>query len=736
MTIEELYNVENLSARAYNVCNYNDLKKLSDVLSHYYLYKTFDNLRNCGKKSNEELKTLCLKYLDYENEKLNKSLKTENKNLPTIANFTRTQREIVNSFIEINVNYLSNRSKNAITSILNGNLKIQNFRDKILTNENFNFQSIANVGAKTVEELNILIESIIELIEKVAKINNEHELIALKNKIFIEKTFPIAPLPAETHVLLSIFSLVQFLITNRVIFEKNENIIFLRAFKIYKNQPNSSLDKIAAEAGVSRERIRQIRKSIIENIFLRFQFVRDIHDDLYQKYNIDFNQQFIYVSDDLNNLINQVNETNFTSEFNTVIVHAFLSNRYDIVGRIDDVLLPKSFNSKDRHNWNNFYLIAKSLNNKFDFNKFAADIKRRMNDRIDETYNFQFTSYLTEFALIKDTLFISSIFPVAEKIINHEFELTIDLNDNIVFKRNTIKPIFEYVIETLEKLGAPSKIDEIFNLISQDYPEITKSADTLRASLTRTSEIIYFGRSSTYGLKKWETEKVGIKGGTIRSIALDFLANLSDPQHISTISDYILKFRPDSNLKSIYYNLKIDESNTFLFFINSYVGLTFKNYDKSHIQVSHENASEGTTWEERYAILNKFLNQNLRFPYSSGCPESEIKIYRWYKIQLAKYMRGELDEAKSTLFNKIMNQHKHNRTRKRRTNLTNKYNELISFVINQNRLPLANNTEENDLYHFFFKQNKLFELGILTQTEENKFIEIAQIIQNQNHENK
>lgn len=116
MTIEEIYYSEGISIRSFNVCNDNDIKDLTAILKHYRKHRTFGNLRNCGRKSNEELIALCLKYIDKDCSHFDEPVKAEKQVITTINNFTRTQREIVYSFIEINTINLSIRSKNAITS--------------------------------------------------------------------------------------------------------------------------------------------------------------------------------------------------------------------------------------------------------------------------------------------------------------------------------------------------------------------------------------------------------------------------------------------------------------------------------------------------------------------------------------------------------------------------------------------------------------------------------------------
>lgn len=581
MTIEEIYYSEDISVRSFNVCNYNELADLSAILKHYREHKTFNNIRNCGRKSNEELTALCLKYINYDRNHFAEPINPEKKLPTTIANFTRIQREIVNSFIEINSNNLSNRSKNAITSFLNGNLKIRNISERILANDRFNFQDIINVGTKTVTELKSFFDSIIEFIEKVAEVANENDLIALRNRFFIEKTFSISSIPNKILESQSIFSLVDFLISKNAIFEKNDNIIFQKALKIYENQPELTLDEIAEEMNISRERVRQIRKVILVNLFNKLQFVKNIEDDLNQKYCIDQNQNLIYIDNDLNKRINEVNNTNFSIEFNTFLIHAYISDKFNLVGEIEDVLQPKYLNSRDRHNWDNFYLVKIQLTTEFDFNNFADDIDKRINARNEITYSFHFKSYLNNFIKNEDNSLISIVFPVAESIINQEFDFIIDLNDNIVFKRNTVKQVPEYAIEALEKLGAPSKIEEIYKLIEVDDPEITKSQEALRGSLQRTPEIIYFGRSSTYGLKRWELEKEGIKGGTIKDIIFEYLQDKTDPIHILEILNEVHKYREKTNARNIITNLKLDPQKQFIIFNQSFIGLSCKSYNSN-----------------------------------------------------------------------------------------------------------------------------------------------------------
>lgn len=579
MTVEEIFNSKEISVRSYNVCINSNLKKISNIIAHYEKYGTFENVRKCGRKSNEELIAIYLKYSDYDFSNIENIVKPKEQLISTIANFTRIKREIVNGFIETNSYYLSNRAKNTITTYLDGDFKIKNISEKIFSNHNFDFQNIRNVGSKTVIELNAFIQSLIDFLYKVAEVVNDNDLISLKNRYFIEKTFSITSIPETILDSQSIFSLVDFLLNREAIFKKSDNYIFQNTFKVYNDRQLFPLEIIAEKLNMSKERVRQVRKIIVENLVTTLGFVKNIHDDLHQKYNIDPNQDFFNIDEGLNYLINQTNNTNFSIEFNSIIIYSYLTDKIDLIGNIEDVLLPRYFNSKNHHNWENFYFVRNNLGSQFDFYGFVNDIEFRLNDRIEESYVFHFKSYLIQFLKTNDHSLIDFISPIAESVINQEFDLIIDIDDNIEFKRNTHKTVNEYVIEILLKLGRPTKIDELYKLLELDQPNLTKSQDSLRGSMQRSKEIIFFGRSSTYGLKRWEFEKEGIKGGTIRTIVIDYLQDKMEPVHILELLEEVHRYRKKTSAKNIITNLKFDTQSQFIVYNQNFIGLSNKKYN-------------------------------------------------------------------------------------------------------------------------------------------------------------
>lgn len=577
MTIDEIYKNETLSVRSYHVCRYNGLETLKEIIEFYRENRSFNKLRNCGKKSDEELTELCNKYknIDFIFQEIF-PVKFENKFKIIISELSRNQREVINSFIQVNTNSLSVRSQNGIKALLENNLKIKNFADKILFEDGFDIKKIKNIGAGSVSELEIYIDIVEGFIIEVSKNENDKYLISLKNKFLIQNTFSLSNIPYEILESESIFQLTNFLINQNAFYDINQTKILTKSFKIYLNSPELTLDEIAGELDLSRERVRQIRKIIFEELFPKLLFNQNFDDNLFEKYNIDNTQYYIEINSNQQEVINKHNKTNFTKEFITYIIYSYWSCEFELVGNKKDVLLPRSFNARNRHNWNNFYLVKKELAQEFDFMSFANDISERLNERLEETYSFSFKSYLSNF-LINDNLeILSTIMEIAEKIVNQEFEIYVDLEDNLIFERNSVKTLPQYICDALEEIGKPSTVEEIYNFIENKNPGTSKSSEALRGSCQRAESLIFFGRSSTYGLKKWEIEMENIKGGTIKNIIAELL-NISDtPIHINEILNEVHKYREFTNERNIITNLKLDPSKDFIIYNQKFVGLKAK----------------------------------------------------------------------------------------------------------------------------------------------------------------
>ena len=794
MTLDNIYRKEEISVRSYNICKDNNLNSIKDLKEYFYKRKSFYSLRNCGRKSNEELIEICKKYRDESFANRQLEFKKEKPLTNIISNLTRIQREVINSFILVNTNSLSVRSKNAISLHLKSNFGIKNFAEKILF-DSAGIKHWKNVGAKSIQEIKIYVSIIRDFVKEVSESNEERKLISLKNNFLIQRTFSISKIPNKILESESIFLLTDFLLNQNALFDETQTVIVKKAFKIYQNQKELTLDDIAEKVNLSRERVRQIRKVCIDDLFNKLLFIQNFSDDLFQKYNIDINSNQIEINQELVDNINVTNFTYLSREFVSYILYVYLWDKFSLIGEIEDVLQPRYFNARNRHNWKSFYLIEKEIVKEIDFNALANDIDNRISDRIVESYSFNFKSYLSKFLTNNNIEFLDTAFPIGEKIINNEFELFLDLDENLIFKRNTKKQAHEYAYEALEHLGKPSKVKEIFEKVLELYPNYDTDEPKVRVSMKRKNGFVPIGRKSVFGLKKWEKERENFKGGTIKEIVVQFLEKNKTPIHISSILKEVNKYRT-TNERNIITNLKLDPNNSFIIFNQKFIGLTNKKghydiekYKKLPVQLGkyligkyksgysindiklHCNEVWGLTIQESELII-----QNLK--YFKQTKTNNVSSYNTNKLPIIEYSFNKGTRSKYSLKNlfkfisenqrmpdsrdhneKNLYQFYYRNKRELENNVSlnpeqlelkklieqygrssrgSKYNlkDLINFISENQRMPDSRDPNEKNLYQFYYRKRKLYSQYKLEPEEVTEFIQIARLLKNFKYENK
>lgn len=599
ISLEELTEVEGLSARAKNLCEDNYLIDINTILDFYYWNHGFSKLRNCGFKSNEELINICLKYekkvIKTEPREENEKVKYEEIYTTTksdkIGFLTSKQKQTLNNLIDSQVNELSARSLNALTSYLGDDISLKSIKP-ILTFQDKEIKRIHNIGEKTVEEIKDLINYVNEQIEFILSTENENKLSINLFNTFLTRKFYLKPSIIEEITVghdfsngLLIFRTLKFLIDNEILFDRKEKEIFISGFNYFNNSTVKILNEQGAKLNVTRERARQIRLKIFQNLSNKFSFLKRFELDAFNLYGLDYTNEIIDIDEDFVEEINNFEGTNCNSIFITKILSVLLSDKYLLIGNEECLVFNKTI--RTAHNWKSTYLVLKEYANNFDFDKFVEDISFNLSQIIDEDYCLHFKAYLLKFQKNSCSRIFEDINKIAEYILFKEFELTINSEDNIVFSRNTKKQVIDYVHKVLEEENKPLTVFELFDIIEHRHPGIVKNIQALRASCLRASSIIPFGRSSTYGLKVWENN-FNIKGGTIRNITEEYLQKQKEPKHINEITEYVNQFRRTTT-KNIYTNLKIDVSNTFLFLRGSYIGLSYKDYSANNIIETERN---------------------------------------------------------------------------------------------------------------------------------------------------
>ena len=352
-----------------------------------------------------------------------------------------------------------------------------------------------------------------------------------------------------------------------------------KTIDFFNNKDILTTDEISEKLGITRERVRQIREKISNELINDFSFIKAISKNVDFFYRIDIEANVVNLNDNIISNINSDNNTNFSKTFITLLVYINFQENFKAYGVIADSLYNRGFNPRNRHSWSCFYLIKSSIYLCFKFDDFFYDINFRINKKIKETYSKNIKSYISNFIFVNDYKLIPEIYKVVEIILTNEFSLIIDLYDNVIFEKNTQKLKGDYILEALEILGQPSRINEIYNLIEKKHPNVFTNIDAIRGQIPKNGDIIFFGNKSTYGLKKWQSNKNKILSGTIKDIVLKYLSTKEDPIHICEILDQLTYYRFDTNAKNVISNLKLDPYKQFVFFTQSFIGLKTKKYN-------------------------------------------------------------------------------------------------------------------------------------------------------------
>lgn len=731
----QLIDYEGLSVRSQNVCSDNGFTDIRSIVRYYWANGSFINLRKCGRKSNIELIDLSTKYeIHFLDEKPKIEILSEkplNPLINKIADLSVKQKSLLLNILKYRFSKLSVRSSNALKSFMDSDINMQGVKF-ILSNTETELRNIRNVGVNSISEINDFVDSLKELIETVSSYSDEHDIIVeLFNSFLIQKFSLDQKVFAEISENydfsngLPVFKTIHTLIENEIIFSKKKKQIFKFGFNYYLGSDVLTLDQIATKLELTKERIRQLRLKLLNGLSDSFSFLSEIEISSMNLYGIDFDCDYIVIKEDLINEINRVENTDFNAQFVLKILSVIVPDLFVLIGDEKSVLF--NVNVRESYNWQNTYLISKKYSDIFDFEKFIDDVCFRLSERKEEDYYLTFQTYLLDFQKENCQNLMESISQIAEYMLFNEFELCIDTNDNIVFKRNTIKQVYEYSYHALEVLGKPSKVSAICRKVNELYPDYETDENSIRASMKKDNGFVPIGRTSIYGLKKWEKEIDDFKGGTIRDIAEEFLQSKAQPKHIDEITAFVNNYR-NTTSKSIYANLNMDESKRFVFFKGLLVGLSAKKYFLEKSVKTINTNIERKTWDERFVALQKFAEKNNRLPCSNGVSPEDI-LYRFMNIQLRKASRGQIDDQKNSKINELVSKYEYKKgTRQRSEKWNNRYSALREFVLANNRLPKIGFEDEKLLYYFLSNQRRLYSEDSLPIVFKEKLLEIANLL--------
>src|SRR5690606_32928405 len=112
--------------RAFNICKYNNLNNLFQILDYYNSHGHFHDIRNCGLQTSNELVQISQKYISLHSSNKVADIelpdlkpRTPLVELPEPEKYTQLQKTIFANFINIKISLLSVHLKNVLRKYLN-----------------------------------------------------------------------------------------------------------------------------------------------------------------------------------------------------------------------------------------------------------------------------------------------------------------------------------------------------------------------------------------------------------------------------------------------------------------------------------------------------------------------------------------------------------------------------------------------------------------------------------------
>jgi hypothetical protein len=574
ITFKEVIKIDNLllSVRSFNTLRSINIETVNDLLHFYHQNHDFLRIRNCGYKTNEELKSVCVSILTHglnapeiKNDNIKQTIERVSARI-IWDDLDHLKKEYLGNYYKIECRRLSNRSQNRLREIEE---KI-NWHEHIF--DPFDYRTIPNLGANCLDEINHLRDVMKDIVIRVSSedfINIKLQNLAAVFNIRIKTNNSVQANELESCLFrdgnIKPFRLLKYFIENDRFFNPLHQDIQKKSFYLKEISDNINIDKY----NKTSERIRQLKEDYLENFRDKYTLLSDIEKSALERYISFNNSPIIVVDDSLTNYINQAEDVQFNSTFYYLYFSTFYN---DIIYPIGNIKSGKHLGHFDKR-IKSLYLINKMAANKIDFKKLNDSLSKiNHQDVIYEDFK-----ELIKSLNIDDDIIIAS--EVIKQYMEREYGLIVTSEDIIKRKFSHNRKLVDLVYEIICEIGGPVNIDIILKKLCSDQYNCSVDKEVLRSIITKHKEyFICFGRTSTYGLKSWENEKDDIKGGTIRSIVKEYLESKDFPCHMYEICEHVKKYRKGTHQTSVYRNIEAEQYNTFTFFSGGFIGLKDKPY--------------------------------------------------------------------------------------------------------------------------------------------------------------
>ena len=608
-----------LSVRANNVCHYNKLETLAELIAHRRRYGDFTNLPGCGRKSNNELIGLCNKYektvqieeiskiaisagigkqygrgdievnVKSEATKVSEILVHELQRKERIAkyfaigpNMDETLREnliLLQSEITGLVNNLSPKAYQVLGVQLNNDFSTSNFYFQFHIVQESKFRHLLKGNAGVENELHIFRHQIAVLFKPYDFMHspllqdmssNKYRVKTIVTKLFpgFDVSLIDECMPWDGQV--RIFALAKYLLSYESVFDTKMLAVFNNIFKnnTVKSLSDSEMGRVLL---ISKTQATALKEKLFKKKIKIFNFIAQFDINLEKQYGLNPDSDYFCLTDEEMVKINKIENTNYKKQFAHILFHFCIEKRYDLIGFGSESAI--SGWSSDPNLWWSNYLVRKELSDKFHFEQMLEDMRNNLSKRVRPDQRMDINYEVLDYFIVYKKAIHQRVVHVCRKLLHDETIMNYDEGSvERLHPANSMDPL-EAVKEILGETRVPLVYQLLHTKLKNRYPNLHISEHELREMVEQSSDIYYGGHHIGYGIKKWSKATEILKNGLLSETAIEILRYQREPITINSLLRRLSWHNVLMNYTTALADLKAEKNKSIVFYKGGYVGL-------------------------------------------------------------------------------------------------------------------------------------------------------------------
>lgn len=624
-----------LSIRAQNVLFINNLLNVSDLLPWIEKSrKDFRSLHKCGTHTSNELQSLVRNLREYINQKLYDDVKKEfhemneplqsftiidNNIFLKIRNCGRKTAEELKLLTEKINEYVSGRHSLTISEIINDEELFENVGELIDIQSAFHnlTHQLSNRAYNILKKMGLLDLKSFFLFVNTGLVNQNSNFDIETNAQTV--LFPNSWMYTEQEKdFISYYESKNghypmfFLLQNYFLHTENKSEKIFTRFYSFNDKEYISLSKASEPYSLSKERIRQIINSVINNPSKTLKSL--LHFKEWKYYDI-LKHPFLF-EEECSDIIGT---EQILKPLNLLVLLKCFGWRLYFLDRAD--LSVNNYMKNDS-------VIPIALNKKyasFRLKKVLREIHRLSSIRADHSIRISIVQYFINnedywehpiSLTVRDKTVIASMLTrICDNLVRiKEGNIIIDAK-----KFNYQDSVYSILKESGKRLSTEEINRQLINRCqSSGFLCKFNNPSQIKRFLMTDDRIIAIGKSSYWGLKEW-----GEAAFSIKDIAISVLSQSPTPMKIEQLAKESYKSRPDSSIKSICSIIRqCTYTGDMILFFDDYVGMPSLTYSSCYVKFP-------LSFDEWLLSFKEYVIKNNRFP-SSNQNGFEGFLYRWY----------------------------------------------------------------------------------------------------------